>query len=277
LVSASPNNSDARRAAAARDGLLNALSLGLAAIFVATIIVALVALFTHAQVRAVMNEFQNPIVRQALVVSLETTAVAAVAIALFGTPLAALLARPFPGRAVLETIVTLPIVLPPVVAGLGLLLAFGRMGLLGHALRAAGIELPFTTAAVVLAQVFVAAPLYIVTAKNALERIDPDMLDAATTLRASTVYTMLRVAIPPALPALGAGLALAWARALGEFGATITFAGSLPGVTQTMPIAVYTEGQTSIETAIAIAIALLTVSFVVLLAARLLSARTLST
>ncbi len=277
MVSASPSNSDARRAAAARDGLLNALSLGLAAIFVAMIIVALVALFTHAQLRAVMSEFQNPIVRQALVVSLETTAVAAVAIALFGTPLAALLARPFPGRAVLETIVTLPIVLPPVVAGLGLLLAFGRMGLLGHALRAAGIELPFTTAAVVLAQVFVAAPLYVVTAKNALERIDSDMLDAATTLRASTVYTMLRVAIPPALPALGAGLALAWARALGEFGATITFAGSLPGVTQTMPIAVYTEGQTSIETAIAIAIALLTVSFVVLLAARLLSARTLST
>jgi molybdate transport system permease protein len=273
---ASASLSGARRRSAARDGLLNWLSFGLAAAFVATIVVALVALFTHASPAAILAQFRNPIVQQALWVSLETTAAAAVIIAVFGTPVAALLSRPFRGRAVLETIVTLPIVLPPVVAGLALLLAFGRMGLLGHTLRMAGIELPFTGAAVVLAQVFVAAPLYIVTAKNALERVDPDVLDAAATLRASTAYALLRIALPPALPALGAGLALAWARALGEFGATITFAGSLPGVTQTMPIAVYTEGQSSIETAIAIAIALLAVSFIVLLAARLLSARTIA-
>jgi len=190
-----------------------------------------------------------------------------------GTPLALLLARHFKGRELLEAFVGLPVVLPPVVAGLALLLAFGRMGLLGHAMYAFVIGLPFSMAAVVIAQVVVAGPLYVIAARNAFERTDPDLIDAAATLRASFTYTAMRVIIPPALPALGAALALAWARALGEFGATITFAGNLPGVTQTMPIAVYIEAEDNLSAAIALALILLFVSFLVLAASRWLQAK----
>jgi molybdate transport system permease protein len=262
-----------RSGAALRDGTLATVSTVFAALFLAVVAVTIVALLAHAPAAGIIAALKRDVVRQALAVSLVTTLASAVIIVAVGTPLALLLARPFAGREFLEAFVGLPVVLPPVVAGLALLLAFGRMGLLGHALRAFGIELSFSMAAVVMAQTLVAAPLYIIAAKNAFERTDPDLIDAAATQRASFTYTALRVILPPALPALGAALALAWARALGEFGATITFAGNLPGVTQTMPIAVYIEGQADLDAAIAISLILLAVSFVVLAGSRVLQAR----
>lgn len=262
-----------RSGAALRDGSLATVATVFAALFLAVVAVSIVALIAHAPAAGIIAALKRDVVRQALGVSLVTTLASAIIIVAVGTPLALLLARPFAGREFLEAFVSLPVVLPPVVAGLALLLAFGRMGLLGHALRAFGIELSFSMAAVVMAQTLVAAPLYIIAAKNAFERTDPDLMDAAATLRASFTYTALRVILPPALPALGAALALAWARALGEFGATITFAGNLPGVTQTMPIAVYVEGQADLDAAIAISLILLAVSFAVLAGSRVLHAR----
>jgi molybdate transport system permease protein len=262
-----------RSGAALRDGSLATVATVFAALFLAVVAVSIVALIAHAPAAGIIAALKRDVVRQALGVSLVTTLASAIIIVAVGTPLALLLARPFAGREFLEAFVSLPVVLPPVVAGLALLLAFGRMGLLGHALRAFGIELSFSMAAVVMAQTLVAAPLYIIAAKNAFERTDPDLIDAAATLRASFTYTALRVILPPALPALGAALALAWARALGEFGATITFAGNLPGVTQTMPIAVYVEGQGDLDAAIAISLILLAVSFAVLAGSRVLHAR----
>ncbi len=196
--------------AAARDSTLCAVAVALSAIFVLFVVVALVALVLRASPQAFADALRSPIVSQALWLSLKTSAISALLIAVCGTPLAALLSRPFRGRHALETLVTLPVVLPPVVGGLALLLAFGRAGLLGRELELFGVHLPFTTAAVILAQTFVAAPLYIAVAKSAFARVDPDLIDAAATLRASRTYTFARVIIPPALPALAGGLALAW-------------------------------------------------------------------
>ncbi|MBC5824911.1 MAG: molybdate ABC transporter permease subunit [Candidatus Eremiobacteraeota bacterium] len=236
----------------------------------AFIALTLFALLVHSPVVKIVSALHREVVLQALVLSLRTTLVCAVVIVIVGTPLAALLARPFAGRAAVETLITLPIVLPPVVAGLALLLAFGRAGLLGKALAVFGLELPFTTAAVVLAQIFVAAPLYIIAAKDAFARADPDWTDAAATLGASPAYVFMRIIMPPAFPALLSGLALASARALGEFGATITFAGNLPGVTQTMPVAVYMAAQGDMDSSIAIAVVMLAISYGALLGVRLL-------
>lgn len=257
-----------------RDGALTWGAVVLGGVFVGFIALALAGLVLHSPPALVLAQFAQPVVYQALGVSLLTTAVSAVIIVLVGTPLAAVLSRPFRGRTLLETFVMLPIVLPPVVAGYALLLAFGRAGLLGGALGSVGIHLPFTTIAVIMAQTLVAAPLYVIAAKNAFERADPELLDAAATLRASPAYTFVRVVLPTTLPALGAGLALAWARALGEFGATITFAGNLPGVTQTMPVAVFMAGQDDPNAAIALAVALVALSFAVLIGARRFANRT---
>jgi molybdate transport system permease protein len=259
------------RKARIRDGALAASAYVLAGLFILFTGLSIAGLVSRASPAAVLQELSRPVVLQALLLSLKTTLAAAAIIVVFGTPLAAVLTRPFLGRSVVETLVTLPVVLPPVVAGMALLLAFGRAGLIGHALRAAGIDIAFSSVAVVLAQTLVAAPLYIMAAKSAFERVDRDLVDAAATLHATPAYAFLRIVAPPALPALAAGLALSWARALGEFGATITFAGNLPGVSQTMPLAVYIQGQEDLDAAIAIAAVLLVVSFVVLLAMRRLS------
>jgi molybdate transport system permease protein len=175
----------------------------------------------------------------------------------------------FPGRNLLETLVTLPTVLPPVVAGVALLLTFGRMGLLGQYLDLIGITIPFTSVAVVMAQVFVAAPFFINSTKAGLEQLDRRYELAAYTLRASPLYTFRRIVMPLIRPALLSGIGLTWARALGEFGATITFAGNFPGVTETMPIAVYTASESDIDQAIALSVVLLAVSFGILFALRL--------
>jgi molybdate transport system permease protein len=254
--------------ARARDAALGALVVVPAAIGVLFVAISLAALLVHLSPRQLGAAFASPIVRQALGLSLRTSLASTLIIAVFGTPLAAVLATPFRGRGALETLITLPVVLPPVVGGLALLLAFGRMGLLGKALSLAGISLPFTTAAVVMAQVFVSAPLYITVARSLFAQADRGLLEAAATLHASRTYTLWRVVFPPLMPALAGGLILAWARALGEFGATITFAGNLPGVTQTMPIAVYMAAQTDLGSAIAVAVALMILSYAALVAVR---------
>jgi molybdate transport system permease protein len=204
--------------------------------------------------------------RLSLVTSLWATALSVV----FGVPLAWLLARSnLPGRGVIRALTLLSMVLPPVVGGVALFFALGRRGLVGQYLdQWFGITLPFTTAAVVIAQTFVAMPFLVITVEAALRQLDPRHEDASRTLGASRWYTFRRVTVPAIRPALVAGAVLSWARALGEFGATITFAGNFPGTTQTMPLAVYVSLETNPEEAIVLALVLIIVSFVVLVGLR---------
>jgi molybdate transport system permease protein len=211
-----------------------------------------------------------PPVRVALRLSL-VCSLGAVAISLLvGVPLAFLLARvDFPGRNLVRALTTLPMVLPPVVGGVALLLAFGRRGLAGVWLdRAFGITLPFTTAGAILAEAFVAMPFLVITTEAGLRAMDRRFEDAAATLGAGRWTTIRRVTLPLIAPSLGAGAALCWARALGEFGATITFAGNLPGTTQTMPLAVYLALENDLPAAIALSLVLLAVSLAVLIVLR---------
>ncbi len=210
--------------------------------------------------------------RQALVLSLVTSLVSLGIIVALGIPLAYLLARRrFPGIRLIDTLVDLPIVLPPAVAGLALLMAFGRRGIAGQWLAEVGIALPFTTPAVVLAQVFVAVPFFVRAAKGGFVRIDRDLEEAAADLGATPWRVFWRVTLPLARPALTAGAVLAWARALGEFGATIMFAGNLPGVTQTMPLAIYGRyGAGDLQAALLLALVLLAASLAILLGVRLI-------
>jgi len=211
--------------------------------------------------------------RQALTLSIVTTAVAMFVIVVFGTPLAYVLARrAFPGRWLVDTLVDLPIVLPPAVAGIALLMAFGRRGVLGGTLADWGITIPFTAVAVVIAQVFVAAPFYIRAARSGFNRIEADLEAAAADLGAPPGTVFRTITFPLARPGLAAGAVLAWARALGEFGATIMFAGNLAGTTQTMPLAIYGKyGSGDLPAALLLAIFLLISSVVILLVSRLIS------
>jgi molybdate transport system permease protein len=209
-------------------------------------------------------------VRQALRLSL-LSATAATAIGLvLGVPLAWVLARVrVPGIGLLRALITLPLVLPPVVGGVALLMAFGRRGLIGQYLEQwTGITLPFTTTAVVLAETFVAMPFLVVTVEGAFRGADRDLDEAATTLGANRMTVFRRVTLPLVGPSVLAGAVLCWARALGEFGATITFAGNFPGRTQTMPLSVYLALQSNPDAALALSLVLLLVSVVVLVAMR---------
>ena len=231
--------------------------------------IPLVSLLLHEPPSALWAAIQQPEVLQALQLSVFTTSASTVLTILFGLPVAYVLARMhFPGRNLLEVLVTLPTVLPPVVAGVALLLTFGRFGLVGRFLTPLGITLPFTTVAVIMAQMFVSSPFFVNTARAGLEQLDTRYELAAYTLRASPFYTFRRVILPLIRPALLTGIGLAWARALGELGATITFAGSFPGVTQTMPIAVYLAAESNLDTAVALSVVLMAVSFGLLLALR---------
>lgn len=206
----------------------------------------------------------------ALIVTVKTNLVAMALILGVGTPAAFFIAgRSFRGRSILVTLVELPLVLPPAVAGLGLLAAFGRLGLLGGTLEVLGVEIAFTQAAVVLAVVFVASPFYLRTAIAAFESVDPSLPAAARTLGAGPGRAFARVSLPLARAGLGAGAALAFARGLGEFGATIMFAGSLQGVTQTLSLAIYQQFDVNFDTALAIGAELVLVSAIVLLAVKL--------
>lgn len=212
----------------------------------------------------------TPEIVSALRISLIASLSASALSVIFGLPLAWLLARvPFPGRSLVRALTTLPLVLPPVVGGVGLLLALGRLGLVGRWLDAAfGLTLFGTTTAVVIAETFVAMPFTVVTIEAALRTLDHRYEDAASTLGASSWTSFRRVTLPLIAPAIGAGAVLAWARALGEFGATIAFAGNLAGVTQTIPIAVYLQLQTDVDQAIVLSLVLVAVSVVTLVALR---------
>jgi molybdate transport system permease protein len=230
-------------------------ALAFAASFVALgfLVLPVVAVFARVTPRRLVAQLGNPVVTDALVVSLKTTAAAQALILALGTPTAYVLARRFRGREALVTLVELPLVLPPAVAGLGLLAAFGRTGLLRT-------SVPFTQAAVVLAVAFVASPLYIRAAIAAFEAVDPNVVAASRTLGAGAARTFFRIVLPLARAGLTAGAALAFARGLGEFGATIMFAGSLQGVTQTLSLAVYSQFDVDFNVALAVSALLIVIS-----------------
>ncbi len=208
----------------------------------------------------------------ALRLSLFTATLSATLAIIVGTPIAYLLAREeFTGKAIVDALIDVPMVLPPAVAGLALLMAFGRRGLLGPALSAVGIELPFTTAAVVMAQTFVAAPFYIRAARTGFASVDRGLEQMSALLGVSHWRTFLRVTLPLAAPSLFGGLLMTWARALGEFGATIMFAGNFQGQTQTMPLAIYIGLESNLDSALALSVILIVVSFGILAAVRLVS------
>ncbi|MEW2290912.1 molybdate ABC transporter permease subunit [Streptomyces sp. NPDC047841] len=232
----------------------------------AFLLLPLLALLVRAPWRGLPDRLTSAEVWQALQLSL-VSATAATAVSLvLGVPLAWLLARTeFPGRGLVRALVTLPLVLPPVVGGVALLLALGRNGVIGRWLDAwFGVTLPFTTAGVVIAEAFVAMPFLVISVEGTLRAADPRYEEAAATLGASRFTAFRRVTLPLIAPGIAAGAVLAWARALGEFGATITFAGNFPGRTQTMPLAVYLALQNDPEAAISLSLVLLTVSIAVL-------------
>ena len=246
------------------------LAVAPAAIAAAFFVLPLAGLLYRAPWSRLGRDLGAPEVRTALRLSLVTSLTATALALLLGVPLAWTLARHrFPGRRLLRALTTLPMVLPPVVGGVALLYAFGRRGLLGQWLvRWFGITLPFTTTGAILAETFVAMPFLVITAEAAFRTLDQRYEDAARTLGASRWTVFRRVTLPMAGPALLAGAVLCWARALGEFGATITFAGNYPGRTQTMPLAVYLALETSPELAVALSLVLLVVSVAVLVGLR---------
>jgi molybdate transport system permease protein len=258
-----------RRAATPRAGvpLLLLVPAGLAVGFLA---VPLLGLLEETAWRHLTEELVTPRVVEALRLSLVCSLGAVGVSVVLGVPLAFVLARvAFPGRNLVRALTTLPMVFPPVVGGVALLLAFGRRGLVGQWLdQWFGVALPFTTAGAILAEAFVAMPFLVITTEAGLRAMDRRYEDAAATLGAGRWLTFRRVTLPLIAPSLGAGVALCWARALGEFGATITFAGNLPGVTQTMPLAVYLALETDLQAAIALSLVLLAISLVVLVALR---------
>lgn len=255
---------------AAFDGLL-ALCAGIALAFLA---LPVVALFTQVPLSDVPHLLGTQVVHDALWVTVRTTVIANALFLLLGTPTAYLLAtKRFTGRALLITIVELPLVLPPAVAGIALLAAVGRGGLFGDALANAGIVLPFSQWAVVFAVTFVASPFYVRQAINAFEGVDPQLVDAARTLGASPWRRFARVSLPLAASGLATGWVLAFARGVGEFGATIVFAGNVQGRTQTLTLAIYDQLEANFDVAIALGIMLVVLSAGVLLASKLLAAR----
>ena len=255
-----------------RRALLAVAFFAASAIALAFLTIPILAIFVRVPPGRLVDQLSNPVVTDALLVSLKTTLVAQALVLLFGTPIAYLLAsRRFRGRALCITLVELPLVLPPAVAGIGLLAAFGHFGLLGSALDAAHIRLAFTQSAVTIAVAFVASPLYVRQAIAAFEAIDPNLVAASRTLGAGPARTFFRVVLPLARGGLAAGFALAFARGLGEFGATIMFAGSLQRVTQTLPLAIYAEFEVNFDVTLAISALLVLISAALLLSLKLTS------
>ncbi len=262
--------SDARRPPRGRGTGLPPVLLLPAALALAFLVLPLVALVVRTPWAQLPELLGEPGVRAALRLSLVCATSATVLCLAIGVPLAWVLARAeFPGRKVVRALVTVPLVLPPVVGGVALLLLLGRRGLIGQHLDAwFGITLPFTTPAVVLAEAFVALPFLVLAVEGALRGTDRRFEDAAATLGASRFTVLRRVTLPLVAPGIGAGAVLCFARALGEFGATITFAGSFPGVTRTMPIEVYLALESDPSAAVALSLVLLAVSVLVLVSLR---------
>jgi molybdate transport system permease protein len=245
------------------------------ALLILFIVIPLVALIWRAMADpGLWPSLTKPVVREALWVTLLTTVATLLVSIAAGTPLAYLLARrQFPGKGLIDTIIDLPLVLPPVTAGVALLMAFGRRGVLGPQLEVLGIELPFTMPAVVMAQVFVASPFYVRGAKLGFASVEPEIEEAAAIDGASTLNGFRYVTLPLALPGIASGIVLCLARAVSEFGATLMFAGNFAGRTQTMSLAIMAALESDLSAALAMAVLLVAMAAVVLIMSRLLAHR----
>jgi molybdate transport system permease protein len=257
-----------------REWLASGLAIGALGLLGGFIAVPILSLIIWTVSEEAWGAMASPVARDALFLSMKTTAATMTILVLVGTPAAYVLARgSFRGKRALNTFVDLPIVLPPSAAGIALLLAFGRLGLVGQYLNAFGITLSFTTVAVVMAEVFVAAPFYVRQAVTGFSEVDRATEEAALVDGADRTAAFLRVTIPLAFPALVSGAVTAWARALGEFGATIIFAGNFRGITQTIPLAIYSEFQSNIDASVALSVLVLGFAFAVILSVRYLTRR----
>jgi molybdate transport system permease protein len=257
------------RDAALKTGL--ALLLIIAMTFIA---LPVVALFLKSPLDTTLRSLHDPVVMDALRLSLMTSTVTTITVVVMGTPIAYVSARfQYFGKELADSLIDLPVIMPPAVAGIALLMAFGRMGIVGQYLNAFGISIAFTTLAVIIAQVFVSSPFYIRQARTSFEDVDLAFENAARTLGASRFYTFSNVIIPIAINGLISGAIMAFARSLGEFGATMMFAGNFQGRTQTMPLAIYTAMQGDLDVSLCIAIILVAISFVVIVLVKILTRR----
>lgn len=258
------------------NGLLRPVGTLLSALLLLLLTLPMLALALAAEPTDLLAGVQHPLFYPALLTSLQTSSISLLLAVVTGTPLACWLSTTRTSAArLVEMLVDLPIVIPPAVVGVALLLTFGRRGLLGAELEALGVTLPFSPAAVVVAQTVVASPFYVQAAATALSRVDPDLVLVARTLGASPTRAFFSVTLPVALPGLLAGAALCWARALGEFGATLLFAGNLTGTTQTMPLAIYTALESDLRAAVSLSLCLGAMAVVLLLSLRSIPARLL--
>ena len=247
------------------------LLLSLAMAFIA---LPVLALFLRSPLPSIAEALHDPVVLDALRLSLMTSGITTLIVVIMGTPIAYVSARfSYPGKELADSLIDLPVIMPPAVAGIALLMAFGRMGLAGHYLSSFGISIAFTTLAVILAQVFVSSPFYIRQARTSFEDVDIAMENAARTLGASRARTFFYVTLPVAMNGLLSGAIMAFARSLGEFGATIMFAGNFQGRTQTMPLAIYTAMQGDLDVALCISIILVAFSFAVIVLVKVLTRR----
>jgi len=246
-------------------GLLMILAMAFIALPVAS-------LFLKSPLDDVIRSLHDPMVTDALRLSLITSALTTAIVVVMGTPIAYVHARfHYPGKELADSLIDLPVIMPPAVAGIALLMAFGRMGILGHYLNSLGFSIAFTTLAVIFAQVFVSSPFYIRQARTSFEDVDLSLENAARTLGASRAYAFFHVIIPIALNGLISGAIMAFARSLGEFGATIMFAGNLQGKTQTMPLAIYTAMQADLDVSLCLALILVVISFLIIAMVRILT------
>lgn len=255
------------------DTLASSLAVASLALLAGFVSLPLLSLVVWTVERGAWRAMASPVAVDALLLSVRTTSTTMVILILVGTPAAYVLARAdFRGSRVINTLIDIPVVLPPSAAGIALLLAFGRLGLVGEYLDVFGVTLSFTTAAVVMAEIFVAAPFYVRQAASGFGAVDRTVEEAAMVDGANRWTRFIRVTVPLAFPALVAGALTAWARALGEFGATIIFAGSFRGTTQTIPLAIFAEFQSDIDAAVALSVLVLGFAFAVILAVRYLTA-----
>lgn len=249
--------------------VITGILIGVAVLFIG---IPLAALLFRVSPETLFASLQNPVVIDALGLSLLTAGISTIIVIGFGTPVAYINARfHYPGKKVIDTLTDIPVVLPPAVAGLALLMAFGRRGLVGQYLDVLGIEIAFTTIAVIMAQVFVASPFYIRQARTSFSGVNRIYEHAARTLGASPIRTFFTITVPLAFTGILSGAVLTFARALGEFGATIMFAGNLQGKTQTMPLAIYSTFQGDIDASLALAVILVIISFAVIIVVKVLA------
>ena len=259
------------------DGLASGFAVAALALLAGFISLPILSLVIWTVNEGAWRAMASPVAVDALLLSARTTAITMAIMVVVGTPAAYVLARiEFPGKRLVDTLVDIPAVLPPSAAGIALLLAFGRMGLLGEHLYVFGIQITYTTAAVVLAELFVASHFYVRQAAVGFAGVDREVEEAALVDGARRITAFLRVTVPLAFPALLAGAVTAWARALGEFGGTIIFAGSFRGTTQTMPLAIYGALESDFDAAVALSVLVLGFSFAVILTARYLGRRAIA-